>query len=335
MERFIGNCLRSLFEQDILVEDYEIIVINDGSKDKSQEIVVSLQMEHRNLILINQENSGVSAARNKGISLAKGKYLLFIDADDYVKPNSLGRLVGRAESESLDVLFLNLSAYDIKGNFLGQNDYSHFHSKIFSGIETYKITRVKKEKDPDRSVGIIFCNTFLKKNNLLFFDNMPYLEDGHFSGKVLCMAIRCSFDNDPFYVRLINPDSASRSNVYNTSKARGGFINAALDLKDFKKNSDLTDAQRSLINHLIAKFIISSIISSIGSRNRMEILLVRRHIRHLGFNKLQSKDLVSNKCYVKAYNYSFWIFIFYYLLETRIRVLINMIRGRKNEDICY
>lgn len=334
-ERYIENCLRSLFEQDLPYENYEVIVINDGSEDHSREVVLRLQSEFKNLILINQENKGVSSARNIGISSAKGRFLLFIDSDDYVMTNSLGKLIEKADRESLDVLYLSFSVYDNKGSFYGQTDYSYLQGIVFSGLDTYYITRGKKEKDPDRSVGILYRKVFLLNNDLLLLTDMPYLEDGHFVGKVLCLAVRCAFDNTPFYIHLTNPESASNSNLYNTIKARDGFIKAALDLRDFVKVRDLKVQQRSLLNHLVAKYIISSVISSIGSREINTVWELKKQLHQLGFKKLNLNGIIGIKSYAKAYNCSLWVFIFYYFLETRIRVLKNIIIGRKNDDICY
>ena len=79
VERYVNKCLLSLEDQDIPMEDYEIICINDGSPDNSREVVIRLQKEFNNIILIDQENQGVSCARNAGINSACGEFVLFID----------------------------------------------------------------------------------------------------------------------------------------------------------------------------------------------------------------------------------------------------------------
>jgi glycosyltransferase involved in cell wall biosynthesis len=325
MEDYIERCLLSLLEQDIEAEDFEIIVVNDGSTDKSKELIIQLQRKFKNLILINQENRGVSAARNAGISIAKGKYLLFIDADDYVVPNALSRFIDKATRESLDVLCLNLSVYDNKGICLGRSDYGNFTGKILGGIETYRITRGKNEKEPDRSWGILFNKEFLERSNLAFLQGVPYLEDGLFVGKALCLAKRCSFDNNPFYYRIITPGSASNSDLYKTDRAREGFLKAALDLREFRNTSELNTIQQGLVNHLTAKYILSIIISAIGSRDIKKLLSIRVQISQHGFLRLKTKGLLSNTDYAILYNCSFWIFIVYYFLETRVKLLNQII----------
>uniref|UniRef100_UPI0030DB473E glycosyltransferase family 2 protein n=1 Tax=uncultured Imperialibacter sp. TaxID=1672639 RepID=UPI0030DB473E len=92
VEEYLERCVRSLEDQDIPRSDYEIIVVNDGSPDNSKEVVERLQRELSNIILINQENQGVSMARNAGIDRASGEYLVVVDPDDYVAPNSFASI---------------------------------------------------------------------------------------------------------------------------------------------------------------------------------------------------------------------------------------------------
>ena len=82
-EQQIGKTLESVFAQSF--QDYEVVIVNDGSTDKSVEIVEG--MADKRIRLINQKNSGVSAARNKGIQESRGEYIAFLDADDEWKPD--------------------------------------------------------------------------------------------------------------------------------------------------------------------------------------------------------------------------------------------------------
>lgn len=101
-EKYLNECLESLLHQDIA--EYEIICINDGSTDKSAEIIGNLQKKTDKIIYVYQENQGVSAARNRGIEIARGKYLMFVDSDDTIKKNSLKYLYQTAEAKKCEVL---------------------------------------------------------------------------------------------------------------------------------------------------------------------------------------------------------------------------------------
>lgn len=94
----------SLNRQDLDCSDYEIIVINDGSTDQTEDIVLTLSQEIKNLKLISQENKGNGGARNTGIDASTGEYIYFLDADDYIADNVLGKLVSILDDNNLDML---------------------------------------------------------------------------------------------------------------------------------------------------------------------------------------------------------------------------------------
>lgn len=101
---YLVKCLDSLLEQDLSWSDYEIILVNDGSTDNCGEIAQQYADKYTNINFISQENRGLSEARNAGIKQANGSYILFVDSDDYLQPNTLGALLGQAERDNLDVL---------------------------------------------------------------------------------------------------------------------------------------------------------------------------------------------------------------------------------------
>ena len=112
-EKYIERCLESLLNQNISSEDFEILILNDGSKDSSPEIVQQYSEKYKNIILYNDKNEGPDAKRNKGIALAKGKYIYFVDADDYLANNTLGTLLDFAIKNDLDLLgFESLFTYE-------------------------------------------------------------------------------------------------------------------------------------------------------------------------------------------------------------------------------
>ena len=123
---YLRKCVDSLLAQDIT--DYEIILVDDGSTDDSGAIADEIVREamgngqwaidnetnsqspianNPTLCVIHQENAGLSAARNTGIATAQGDYIMFVDSDDYLQPNTLGALLAQAERDNLDVLRFN------------------------------------------------------------------------------------------------------------------------------------------------------------------------------------------------------------------------------------
>lgn len=110
--KWLNKCLDSVLNQDFDEELVEIICINDGSPDNSAEIARSYQSEHPSIIVIDQDNQGTSGARNTGMRHATGKYLAFVDPDDFVEPNVYGSLVKQMEEEQLDMLRFNFQMVD-------------------------------------------------------------------------------------------------------------------------------------------------------------------------------------------------------------------------------
>jgi len=110
--QWLRKCLDSVLSQDIDESQVEIICVNDGSPDESADIARSYQKEHPCIIVIDQENQGPSGARNTGMRNATGKYLAFVDPDDFVEPNVYGGLVKQMEEERLDMLRFNFQVVD-------------------------------------------------------------------------------------------------------------------------------------------------------------------------------------------------------------------------------
>jgi len=103
-ELYLEECLHSLFAQDLPASDYEVICVDDGSTDKSGEILAAFTQKHPNLRIITQKNSGVATARNTGLAAAQGDYIWFVDADDLIQTNILKKLRDIIDAESCDQL---------------------------------------------------------------------------------------------------------------------------------------------------------------------------------------------------------------------------------------
>lgn len=105
--QWLPKCLYSVLNQDIPESEMEIICINDGSPDDSADIAREIAKEHPSIVVIDQENQGPSGARNNGMRHATGKYLCFVDPDDFVEPNVYGGLIKQMEEQQLDMLRFN------------------------------------------------------------------------------------------------------------------------------------------------------------------------------------------------------------------------------------
>lgn len=141
---FILDTLASLHAQSY--KNFEIIIINDGSTDNSIDIIKKYQRKNNNIILYNQENKGVSVARNKGIELSNGKFLTFLDSDDTYSPNFLEKMLCKQCEENADLVYCGYNRVSSSGrvtivpclfkegsildSYLQRNGYFHFSGML-------------------------------------------------------------------------------------------------------------------------------------------------------------------------------------------------------------
>ncbi len=130
--KYLDKCLKSLINQTY--KDFEIIIANDGSTDDSKSIISSYEKKYNNIKVINQKNEGLSSARNNGVKKARGKYLLFIDSDDYVEKDLLKQIDEKIDD--CDVLRYQAVTEDEDGN-----NIKVFNEKAFdtlNGFDAFK-----------------------------------------------------------------------------------------------------------------------------------------------------------------------------------------------------
>lgn len=136
--KWLPNCLESIFAQDIVEDEVEIICINDGSPDNSASIARQYQEQHSSIIVIDQENQGPSGARNTGMRCATGRYLCFVDPDDCLVPNVYGALLRKMEEDDLDMLRFNFCRVNERGDVLPtlpEDQMFNYSSQLQSGAE--------------------------------------------------------------------------------------------------------------------------------------------------------------------------------------------------------
>ena len=104
VKKYIRPCFESIYHQGLDEERFEVIIINDGTKDNSMEIIEDFINQHPNIIIVNQTNQGLSVVRNNGIAMARGEYILMPDSDDLLVYNSLPYLLEKAKASKPDLV---------------------------------------------------------------------------------------------------------------------------------------------------------------------------------------------------------------------------------------
>ena len=203
-EAYIVRCLRSIIAQDLPEGGYEVIVVDDGSTDGGRELVEALAAEHPQVRLLSQTNAGVSAARNKALDAARGRFVQFVDSDDYLAEDMMQPLLQRAIDESLDVLVFNYNCVDADGNDRPHDrDDNYPSTAAMTGVDylehhsmTPYVWRFLVRRD------------YLNQGNWRFDTSLIVCEDGALIARFLLNAPRVAHDGSAPYNYASRGDSA-------------------------------------------------------------------------------------------------------------------------------
>lgn len=219
-EQWIGRCLDSCLHQDIPQDDYELILIDDGSSDNSSSIAEEKLLGKDNVTILHQENKGQGAARNKGLCVAKGELVWFIDSDDRIEENCLGSIAGLIE----DADILAISAADEREG----RSIRRFGWKSSWGVSGKELVRSTKI-----NVGTpfsIYRRALLEKNGLRFIENI-FHEDAEFTPRAYFFADKVICTDCIFYYVYPSPGSTTRSS--NPKRVFDSIETAQRSLSDF------------------------------------------------------------------------------------------------------
>ena len=164
---YVGRCIESIEAQDIPQAEYEIICVDDCSKDDTAQTIEGYQKRYPNIVLHRHTvNKTAGGARNTGIELAKGKYIWFVDPDDAVQPNVLGKLYATAEAAKADTLMFNYQTVLEDGQIEAYRIFDDFPQPL-SGPKFLEAHNIRMHHVVSVYAGI-YSREFLKENNLRF-----------------------------------------------------------------------------------------------------------------------------------------------------------------------
>jgi glycosyltransferase involved in cell wall biosynthesis len=213
VEDYLTRCINSVINQTVSSDFFDIIIVNDGSSDSSFSIAKNFSNKFSNIFLFNQENKGLSRARNRGIVESNSKYICFLDADDEYEKNAVEIILKTIEKFNSQVLMFNLSKHiNVAGEFIRDDSISILglsilrNEKIASGREF-----LRKSTYNDGIVSMVLDRTFIVSNNLFFRDNIIY-EDLDLIYKIIFKADSFVSLKSSFYKCRIRPNSITRNN---------------------------------------------------------------------------------------------------------------------------
>ncbi len=195
VSKWLGRCVASIRNQGLSADDYEIIAVNDGSTDNSMEVLQAFRNEEEKngtptapWVIINQENQGLSAARNAGLKAAHGTYVWFVDSDDYLVPGVLKKLLEKAEERRLDVLCFGLQLVTETGDILPYEIPDSSEGKMLRGEEF-----MLKVGMPPAAWAALYRRGFLQSKNLRFLEGILH-EDQEFTPRAYFLARRIAYE---------------------------------------------------------------------------------------------------------------------------------------------
>ncbi len=244
---YLSISIRSILNQTY--QNFEIICIDDGSTDRSAEIIRKLMCEDSRIKLIQIENHGQGYARNLALKEAKGEYIMFMDADDFIEDVTFDLAVTRAEHECSDVVLFDWRYFEPIGQsnkYINHNTF--FNKLILEGEECRRLLEIS----PIFTVNKLYRKRFLDENDITYGVGHIY-EDNPFWIKVALCANKVSLIHSPLYRVTISHTSSTKTN-YNTDFHCKSYIKAvAACVELLKNNHDKLNSQAKYI--LLCYFI--------------------------------------------------------------------------------
>ena len=254
-ERTLKRCLDSLLGQKR--EDVEIILINDGSSDGSRAILEDYGRRFPNVRAVHQENAGVSAARNRGLDEAEGKYITFVDSDDYVSEDYFRAMDEAGEKEDSDLIVF---AKDIAGRGI---DESNLYKKMCAA------SSLQEQRELLLSSRIIFQPPYkrfkreiIEKNHLRFIKGMYVGEDFNFCFAYMLACRNIKIEHKKIYfIDVSENDSLSRKYREDIDKQLQWEIKEAVKTL---KNSGLSSEDKDELLRILDYFMVRNIFTCIA-----------------------------------------------------------------------
>lgn len=278
-EKYLSRAVESVIAQSDF-DEIELILVDDGSRDNSGMICDEYAGKYENIITIHQKNSGVSVARNKGMEISSGKWISFVDSDDYIKEDFYVKLLS---AESADLICCNISSNESMSNtlqdFFKKSHYvkDEFNTTVYSAMANYTSFFPCWNK--------IYLKSIIDDNNLQFAPGVKLGEDMMFVFDYVKFIESFTFVDEPLYFYYINPNNT-------TCVVNKGFEAYLEQYKwQYKYFNSLNCDRENLLNTIRTSFVYRTVmaISSAGYE-----LGLFDGIKYL-------KQIITNETFVRLY----------------------------------
>ena len=321
-EKYLTRCIESVQRQQF--KNFEIILVEDKSTDASNKICNLFLKQYKNIKLIkHNKRYGVSVSRNDGINAATGKYIIFIDSDDYLLDDSL-KSFAKFNLNNNDANLILLNSYFTKlGNNLIKSKNIFYNNvdgknKSIDNLTTF----LKKKNTPIESWRFVYKRNFLIKNKLFFINKINFGEDQVFVTNVLCSTNNLSIYFKPFYCFRVG--STNLRNIVGYASAISLF-KVVNHLCKLIKNNSFSKLQRKFIKQKIYKPLIE-LKPQLMCLNKYQIDKLSRFIKKNNSNfKMLNNIYPKNDIYffMRKYGEKKGLLMFKLFIVKKIKLLIK------------
>lgn len=317
VEKYLNRCVDSILNQTLT--NLEIILVNDGSTDNSPNICNKYRNQDSRIKVIHKENARVAAARNDGIKIAQGKYISFIDSDDWIECNMLEKMYECAEKVRADFVMCDYAKKGITSSYSvtqpidgGFYDRSRIETKLFSSLIMFD----NIEFPPTISNWTcLFNRDFLIENNLYYDEDIHYCEDSIFGSKAMYKANRFYYmKNQYFYNYFYNPSSTTT--VANLNKWNS-YIKINERLEDYFNSSNFDFSNQIKVN------MVYFILNFLGEISKTNLTILEKYFK--------CKEIMNNERVKTSFkglelnNISFKLSIVIKIIKYRLAFIYSMI----------
>ena len=256
VELWLNKCIDSLLDETY--EDIEILLIDDGSTDKSGEICDKYALENKKIKVYHNENQGLSYSRNFGMKNATGKYVMFVDSDDYISDKKVvEKFINILNDEKSDFIYTSYCRFnDGKDDEITEIlpiDIDKSEIKNKSGIDILAL--LIEKNNYHHAAYLKICNRKFLIDNNLFFKEGIYHEDAEWSPKLFYYSKKISIYSEPYYMRRMRENSIiTTKNEKSIVKKINDRLKVANDLIKFFNALPEGNTKKIIINDLVRMY---------------------------------------------------------------------------------
>ena len=284
VEEYLRECVDSVLKQTY--ESFEVILVDDGSTDTSGDICDEYAGKDTRIKVIHQKNQGLSGARNAGFDSSNGKYVYFLDSDDWILPETLKELVDKAEKEEAEVVFFDANSFaDSTEEFRVEQRYLRkYEYKTEEGYQV--LEKLQNHKEYHSAVPLLFLKReFLQDNDIRFESGILY-EDMLYTYEVYCKAKCVAHIQKAFYQRRYRSNS-----IMTSGKNQKHYVSAK---KVYEKVRDVSEQIGKIKDDTARKYVVRCAFNALNMYRKLSN--AERRTSKTEYTNLK-KEILGNNAY--------------------------------------